>query len=189
MSFIENLYLRGQMLKLQEKNKNLKKILSEAPGDRLQRLNARYAREQYTRLPRHPYPGQHPTKYEGGYSLQLMPMYPPQEPYPYNLPDPYPGQHPVGKSTVNEAAQVTKMSFASNEVPDTSTSTNPNNIPVPYNPYTTEQNNKINQQFFDYFVDELDKCLSGVYKCDQQTIDSLMDRIRHYNDLLRRRGL
>lgn len=104
MSFIENLYLKRELQKLQEENKNLKKILSEAPGDRLQRLDARYARAQYTRLPRHPYPGQHPTKYEGGWSLQLMPMYPPQEPYPYNRPDPYPGQHPVGKSTVSEAA-------------------------------------------------------------------------------------
>lgn len=185
MSFVENLYLKTELLKLQEENKNLKKILSEAPGDRLQRMNARYAWEKYTRLPRRPYPGQHPTKYEGDYSLRLLPIYPPVQEYPYNLPDPYPGQHPVGKSTVNEAAEVTQMDLASNEVQHTT--------PVSYQKsnefgeFTAEQT-KTDKEFYDFFVDELEKCLSGVYTCDQQTIDSLMDRIRFYTERLRGTG-
>ncbi len=82
------------------------------------------------------------------------------------------------------------MSLASNEVPDTTPVPNqiPNQKPDVFAPLTPEQINKINRQFYDHFVDELDKCLSGVYNCDQQTIDSLIDRIRFYAELLRGTG-
>jgi hypothetical protein len=107
MSFVENLYLKRQLQALQEENKKLKDILNEAPGDRLQRLynvpeynRYRYRKNNGITNTRNPYPGRHPTKYEGGYSLQLMPMYPETPAYPYEH-ETYPGQHPV---KVNEAA-------------------------------------------------------------------------------------
>lgn len=191
MSFIENLYLRDQVLKLQESNQNLKTILKQLHEVKLQRYRAfNHEIRAYQRLPRKPYPGQHPAYWDGQYTTSPYVYQPWVDQYPHGIEptNPYPGQHPVGRSTVNEAAQVTKMIASPTEVPDTSTSPNPNKIPVPYNPYTPEEMHKINQQFYDHFVDELDKCLSGVYNCDQQTIDSLIDRIRFYAERLRGTG-
>lgn len=189
MSFIENLYLRDQLLKLQESNQNLKTILKQLHEVKLQRYRA-FDNEirAYQRLPRKPYPGQHPAYWDGQYTTSPYVYQPWVDQYPHGIEptNPYPGQHPIGKSTVNEAAQVTKMSLASNEVPDTTPV--PNQTPSVFDDFTPDEINKINRQFYDSFVDELDKCLSGVYKCDQQTIDSLMDRIRFYAERLRGTG-
>jgi hypothetical protein len=101
MSFVENLYLKSKLEELQEENKKLKDILNEAPGDRLQRLYNvpdylayKWRRDRGLPPTRNPYTGQHPTKYEGNWTLNLMPMYPETPAYPYEY-ETYPGQHPV----------------------------------------------------------------------------------------------